>query len=260
MQVEQMKSLLRNHVKAIVEGYQVLDDLSPNAAFQEFGFYLDPSQKRTIDGAPHFRVIFPDATTVGGWAKSYSDPIETHFSDDKSVKQQSAVPLVHKICPAKTIVRGGEGPTDGKLQETLTDIRDLKDDPLVKKAELGVKAVKREFDPEYKMAKRHIHAEKTMAHNLLGKTKHDYLSTKHGMKAQQFGLKNQAYGMKVTEDYGAPEAGLHDFTKASETQNYIKNVALPKAKWDYQDARDSVKIKLKNDKRNFKQQYGLSNE
>jgi hypothetical protein len=58
--------------KELEEGYTVMQDITPADSFKKFGFYLDPAETRVIDGAKHYRVIYP-GSVKGGWRNGYGE-------------------------------------------------------------------------------------------------------------------------------------------------------------------------------------------
>jgi len=85
------KQELRGWVEQkIEEGYQVLTGLQPSEAFEQFGFWLDPAETRTINGARHFRVIRPgcNGNQKEGWKAGYSE---------ESVIVKDGIPITNSI-------------------------------------------------------------------------------------------------------------------------------------------------------------------
>jgi hypothetical protein len=257
---------LREQIKSLVEGYEVFTTLSPAEAVEQYGYYLDPIEKKTINGAVHYRVIFPDMNSKGGWCQKYGIPVENHYSFQPII-QKTAVPLQSSIMKKIVYTQGKETPIINQSeirQEEFTDVRQLSDDPIVNFAKRsvgkGVKAVKRGFDPDYQSGSRHYHADKYVTKNTLKKAKHDYLSDVHGLKGKNYDLRNQMYGYRTFgESVDIDSDSVQTYNNARTTADYIKGVALPKRKWDYLDTRDSLKMKLRAAKKDFKNQYNLDN-
>jgi hypothetical protein len=66
---EDLRKYVENEVK-LDEHYQLLTHLMPAEAYKEFGFYLDPSQTKIINGAKYYRKITPDGEP-NGWMTGY---------------------------------------------------------------------------------------------------------------------------------------------------------------------------------------------